>query len=228
MNKKSIVSVIFAVIFTSLPAFCEANPSLLSSLALSTSVSSLGLGASLTYNYSKFFSLTFGAKSITLGDMPDNESTGIDYNIKAELRTFPLLLNFHPFAGSLHLSSGVVWNDSRLSLVTDLSDKTVIALGSAVYTGPQVGVITGAAGYHNLAYYAGVGSGYGAHDVIGLTIDAGLLYMGQPNFSLYGSGNGQDLALNLEKEKKHLEENSVTEVYPVLSLGFFLRLGWFG
>lgn len=178
------------------------------------------LGARIEFNY---FSLT---KSASEGN--------IDYNLKAKLRNFAALLDWHPFKGTFRISVGVLYNKNKLEgngkPSGSLSGQT-FKIGNKTYSINDIGSVYGKIEYRNFNPYLSFGWDTSADKTngLGFTFELGAVYQGKSKVTLTATGTSAILNSQTFKDNLNLETNNVKhdadklKVWPVISLGLVYR-----
>jgi len=202
-----------------------------------------GLGGELAYHFTPRLALRLAGQAFSVDY--DETDDGIDYKGKANLQSFGLLLDVHPFAGRFFLSGGLYANGNKAHLkASDPTGTEEYELGDEDYTSDPDDPLTLSAklDYPSVAPYLGLGWGNSAQGNSRWfgRFELGVMFHGSGNLDMTSSGSavdssGQsfdtqgnsDVAVefreNLEKERKDLEDQiNDLSVYPVvaLSLGF--------
>ena len=99
-----------------------------------------------------------------------------------------------------------------------------IEIGGIVYPGDQVGTLNSVTSFSDSSPYAGVGFDFDLFNKVGLNLDLGILWQGEPDVTLEASGPlaGEPQFMEaLERERQELAaEVEDYKVWPVVSLGW--------
>lgn len=217
-------------------------PLLLTGLLPSPLALSDGIGASIgmhgvAIEYEKTFSDMLGAR-FTLSDMPlerDIEESDIEFEVEYDRTNAGVILDYHPFAGSFHISGGVYVGDHNWNMEASANNGEY-AIGEDTYTSSNL-QLSARVAYAKSAPYLGIGWGNTLGET-GLSgnLDIGILYVGSPNASFHASGVVSDGTItadvasfpefqeNLEIERAELEsELEDFEFMPVIQFGLAYR-----
>lgn len=193
-------------------------------LGLTAHMGTLGLGADV------FMSVQPGlGLRASLNYFPFDirfEADSIDYSLELPSPQLLLVADFYP-AGQFRLSGGVMIGPTDFEVTGELVEPRVI--GNTVYSPAEVGIITGTVDTHDISPYIGIGFGNPAANRISFFFDLGVAFHGNPQASAAADGpiaSSPGFRHDLDTEVQDIQddiENII--VYPVLSLGFSIRLG---
>ncbi len=101
-------------------------------------------------------------------------------------------------------------------------------IGNDVYTPSEVGTLRSTISFEDVAPYLGVGFDFSILVKVGLNLDFGVLWQGEPIVTLTSDGTaatdpiiGPTFLAELEAERQQLEaEYEDYKAFPVVSLGF--------
>jgi len=196
-------------------------------VAVTPKASTLGLGADVAFKVAPLVNLRVSGqqfdyeRSDTLDDVP--------YDVELGLQSFGAAVDLHPFNGSFHVSAGLLANGNEVSSRANLVPTDTYEIGGTLYTGAQLGGVSGSVDFDSTAPYLGVGWGnpFAKERRLGFSFDLGLLRQGVPDISL----NVENAALipgldqEIAQEEANLErEFEEFEYFPVVSLGLSIRL----
>jgi hypothetical protein len=209
----------------------QALPAQGAKLAIGPRFGTSGIGGEVSVGLSRVLSLRggFSTFSLTLHDKSIENNT---YDLSPRLQSVNAFADVHPFAGAFRLTTGVVFSQSRASLVaSDLSNGVV--LGSGLYTSGEVQGLTGVVRPRKTAPYLGFGFGRARPTRISLSVDMGVVFQGRPRTSLRGETTltgaertrfDQDLLAEEAAIQRHIDDApGVIALYPVLDFG--VRVG---
>jgi hypothetical protein len=116
-------------------------------------------------------------------------------------------------------------NGNELQMLS--SDNTNFDIGGNIYTAADVGTLSGVTSFAATAPYVGIGFDFSVFGKVGLNLDLGVLWQGEPNVVLESNGllaNDPGFESSLEAERLELvDEMSDFKAWPVLSLGFLVN-----
>lgn len=194
-------------------------------LAISGRTGTLGFGADLTANVLSDVNCRFGFTWLDL-DL-DGEVSDVDYDFDLDMLTFPLLVDWYPFDNNFHVSGGIIVNDTDVDLDGQLDG--TLTIGDTVYTGAEIGTLSGDLSFNNIAPYIGIGWGnaFGKDKRWGFLSDFGVAFIGSPDVSLSATGtlaSDPGFLPDLAREEDEVEDDiSDFKIYPVLTLSLFFR-----
>jgi len=153
-------------------------------------------------------------------------SSGIDYNLDLASPQFLLVADLYP-TRSFRVSGGLMISSTDFDLTAKPDGP--VDVGGTTYTPAQVGNLTGVLETRDVSPYVGIGFGNPAASRVGLLLDLGVAFHGNPKAGL--SADGPVAALpsfqqDLDQEAQKIQadvENYI--VYPVLSIGVSIGLG---
>lgn len=174
----------------------------------------LALGSSVAVRGSASF-LAYGSDGVDVLD-----DTEVRWNADGDLLFANALVDFHPFGNAFRLTAGAVYNGSEIS--GSFSPTENVEAGGRSYTPAEVGDVAMTVTFdRTVAPYVGLGAGRAVPRRVSFLFDVGAIYQGAPSVDLAASG----MLTPTEGEAAQIEENlSWAEWYPVVSLGFAVRL----
>lgn len=194
-----------------------------SDLWLGAKAGTLGLGVEATWRPLPWFDLRGGLNSFDYDQ--DGSEAGINYDATLELQSYYATANFRFPLSPFRVTAGLFNNGNELQLVSQESGP--IEVGGATFTSADVGTLRGLTSFDTTAPYAGIGFDFGLLGKVGLNLDIGVLFQGDPTVTLTSDGLlADDPAFidALENERVELEDEvDKFKVYPVASLTFNVR-----
>ena len=120
------------------------------------------------------------------------------------------------------MTVGAYSNGNEVLLVSQ--DMGSYEIGDIPYSPAEVGTLRSSSTFEDFAPYLGAGFDFNLFGRVGLALDFGVLWQGDPIVTLTSDGslaNDPDFLLALETERLELE-NEVEDfkAYPVVSIGF--------
>lgn len=180
----------------------------------------LGLGLEATWRPVPYLDLRAGLNRFSFDD--DGAEAGVEYDGEVDLDTYYATLNLRAPMTPFRLTAGYFVNNNEVSLTS--REGAAIEIGGTLYPADQVGTLSGAVAFDDGAPYAGVGMDFRVFDTVGLSLDFGVLFQGEPDVVLAASGPIADLPQfqdDLETERRELQaELEDYDLYPVAMLGF--------
>jgi hypothetical protein len=193
--------------------------------AIAGKAGTLGLGGEASVNI--FQDLNFRAGFSAFSFDYTGTVDEVDYKFKADLRTYPLMLDWYPFHDAFHLTGGIILNDSGIDLRGKSS--STVTIGDQTYSAAEAGTLHGNIDFNRVAPYLGIGWGnpFSNDNRWGLLCDLGVAYSGSPDVSLRATGtyaNDPTFQANLAKERQDIQDKADRyKFYPVLSVSLYFR-----
>ena len=179
----------------------------------------LGLGVEATWRPIDWLDLRLGAN---LYDFDDSGSqAGINYDAELSLDTYYLTGNLRFPLSPFRLTVGAYQNNNEIIMVS-LPSPT-FDIGGTVFTSADVGTLNSSTTFEDVSPYLGIGFDFELVNRLGLTLDLGVLWQGDPIVVLEADGllaNDPIFLTLLEAEREELvDEADNLKAYPVISLG---------
>lgn len=193
--------------------------------AIAARAGTLGLGGDVMVNVLTDVNIRFGVGAF--GFDYDDEYSDIDYDFELDMLTFPITLDWYPFDEKFHISAGVVFNETDVSLDSRYSGS--VEIDGTTYTADEVGVLSGSLGFNNVAPYVGIGWGnaFGRSRRWGFVTDLGVAFTGSPDVALSATGtlaSDAGFRADLAREEADLEDDlDGFKIYPVFSANLYFR-----
>ena len=186
----------------------------------------LGLGIEGRWAPIPWFDLRVGANQF---DYERNGSqAGIDYDATLALDTYYLTGNFKFPLSPFRVSVGVFSNGNEFQMVSQDSGGLPINIGGIPFDPADVGQLQSTTSFDKTSPYLGFGFDFEVFGKVGLNLDLGVLWQGDPIVTLEATGLETapplvQLILEpaIEIERQELEdEMSDYKAWPVISLSF--------
>jgi hypothetical protein len=183
----------------------------------------LGLGLEASWKPLKYLDIRIGGNTFTFND--DRAQAGIEYEQELTLESFyataKILFNDSP----MRLTLCAYANGNELFMVNDsMQDQDI---GGVVYPGGGIGTLTSTTTFSSTAPYFGIGYDFTIKGKIGMSVDFGVLWQGEPIVELASDGalaGDPSFQAALEAERRELEdEMSDFKAWPVLQVGVVYR-----
>ncbi len=184
-------------------------------------VSTLGMGIELAKSLNDNFSVRLGLNSYS--DSDSQTIDNIDYSADLDMSSTALMLDWHPFAGSFHLTAGYLNSGNELTAratptgLVDIGGQTVVPVnpGDLVL---DAGVELGSGPYLGFGWGNVPASGFG------FVFEVGVVQMGTPDVSLTVSGDPTLTSLidqnEIDQEIANMQADmDEFDTYPVVALG---------
>lgn len=184
-------------------------------------------------DYQKSLSEKLSAR-LMLSDMPLNlnaNAEGIDYEVEYDRTNLGFLLDYHPMAGTFHLTGGIYTLDHNINLTAAAANGSY-HVGDNTYTSNDLKLKAQVA-FAKAAPYLGLGWG---NTIAGTgfsgNLDLGLMYVGTPAVSYTSSGtvtsggvtanvdSNPTFQQDLEKERTDIQDKlSKFNLMPIIQFG---------
>jgi len=195
--------------------------------ALGAVIGTTGYGPTACFTFSQYFTATSGYTWLKFNR--DASSSDADYNGKLKLSNVQAFVNWHPFAGTFHLSAGAFFSDNRFAIIGSPKSSSTFIVGGTTYTAAQVGTLSGEVKLaKNLEPY--VGFGWAKPPLsggIGFFADFGVLFTSAIRANLSATGpiaNDPTFQTNLHKEESEIiHDVRSLRYYPIVQVGILHR-----
>lgn len=188
-------------------------------LWLGVKAGTLGLGVEATWRPIDWVDLRVGANIYDFSD--SGREAGIGYDADLNLETYYLTGNLRFPLSPFRLTVGIFQNSNEIELVS--TDATSFDIGGTTFTPADVGTLSSTVTFEGTAPYLGIGFDFELVNRLGLTLDMGVLWQGEPDVSLSANGllaNDPTFLSLLDAERDELsDEFDSYKAYPVISLG---------
>lgn len=182
----------------------------------------LGFGAEAAWRPIDWFDVRAGANFFDYDDT--GAQAGINYDATLALDTYYLTGNFRFPLSPFRMTVGAFSNGNEVRMVSTDATAYLIGNNDIPYSAADIGTLQATTSFDDFAPYLGAGFDFEVLDRLGLSLDFGVLWQGDPSVSLTASGLlGTDAALlaDLEIERQQLEDDlGDLKAYPVVSVGF--------
>ncbi|MEQ8204899.1 MAG: hypothetical protein RIA65_01895, partial [Woeseia sp.] len=146
---------------------------------------------------------------------------GIAYDATLELDTVYATANLRFPLSPMRLSVGAFSNNNQLVMASREADSFII--GGQTFSGDEVGQLRSTSSFDSVSPYLGLGFDFELANRIGLNLDLGVLWQGEPTVTLASSGTlAEDPTFQdrLESERQELQSEAEDfKAWPVVSLG---------
>ncbi|MFQ5609768.1 MAG: hypothetical protein ACE5F8_05805 [Woeseiaceae bacterium] len=206
--------------FIALALFAAGNALADNKFGVGVKAGTLGFGLEGTWRPLPYLDLRLGAN--TLDYDRDDDYAGVNYDATLGLETFYATANFGFPVSPFRVTAGIYSNGNEVTMVS--ANNPSFDFGGSTFTPTEVGTLTGTTSFSSTAPYLGFGYDFTVMNRVGLNLDFGVLWQGDPSVTLVADGSlaGQpafDAAL--EAERLELEDDlSNFKAWPVVSLGF--------
>ncbi|MCH8159070.1 MAG: hypothetical protein IIA08_04275 [Proteobacteria bacterium] len=155
--------------------------------------------------------------------------SGIDYDATLVLDTYFLTANFKFPLSPFRVTVGAFSNGNEFQMVSQDTGGIDFDIGGIPFGPDDVGVLQSTTSFDKTAPYFGFGFDFEVFGKVGLNLDLGVLWQGDPIVTLEATGLDNvvpqalqdELRTAIEIERQQLEdEMSDFKAWPVISLGF--------
>jgi len=186
----------------------------------------LGLGIEGRWSPLPWLDIRAGANQYDYED--SGNQAGIDYDGVLALDTYFLTGNFRFPLSPFRVTAGAFSNGNELQLVSQDTSGQDFTIGGIEFSPDDVGSLQSTTSFEDMAPYLGVGFDLELFGKVGLNLDFGVLWQGDPIVTLDATGLDTappDVQLILEPaleiERMALEDEiSAYKAWPVVSLSF--------
>lgn len=183
----------------------------------------LGAGLEGTWRPLPYLDIRIGANMYDFED--SGSQAGVNYNAELNLESYYGTLNFRFPMSPMRVTVGAFGNGNELNMVS--MDSTFVTIGGDIYPSDAVGTLTSTTSFAGTAPYLGVGFDFSLFRKVGMNLDFGVLWQGEPEVTLLADGplaSDPGFQSSLEAERQELfEEVKDFKAWPVLSLGFVVN-----
>jgi hypothetical protein len=183
----------------------------------------LGIGLEASWQPLPYLDIRVGGNTFEFDD--NGMQGGIPYASTFTLESFYATGNLHFPVSPMRITAGIYSNGNELLMIND--DGTDLNIGGITYPGAGIGTLKSVTSFGSSSPYFGVGFDFTLAGKLGLNLDFGLLWQGEPEVTLEADGSlAQDPLFQaaLEAERRQLEdEMSDFKAWPVVSLGVVYR-----
>lgn len=179
----------------------------------------LGIGVEGTWRALPALDFRVGMNSYDYDDT--GAQAGINYNATLNLETLYATANFSFPLTPFRLTAGVYSNGNELNMIS--AETGSIDIGGITYTAAEIGTLSSKTSFSSTAPYLGFGFDFTLMNRVGLNLDFGVLWQGDPVVTMNTTGllaNDPTFLSSLESERQQLEDDiSSYKAWPVISLG---------
>lgn len=216
MNKS--IALIFAAIAASTSVTAHAEDGDNARLSVGLTGGTLGIGPEVGYRVSEMFGVRANATFLNISRGID--SSGINYDGKAKLKSGGVMVDVYPFGGGFRLSGGLRINGNEARVVA--TPTTSVQVGNNNYQPQEIGTLRTETDLKSLAPTLTVGYGGGLSKGLVFGIEGGAMFQGKMKIKpLTYTGNVAlgTIATDLENERREIEDDiDGFKVYPILQL----------
>ncbi len=182
--------------------------------------STLGLGLEASWKPLRYLELRIGANAFDFSN--DGDVAGINYEQELSLQSFYGTANIHFTDSPMRITAGFYSNGNELLLINNqMLDQEI---GGVIYPGAGIGTLVSTTTFVSSAPYFGIGYDFTIKGKIGMNVDFGVIWQGDPEVTLTADGalsGNPGFQAALEAERQEIEEDlSDFKAMPVLQIGF--------
>lgn len=186
----------------------------------------LGIGIEARWSPIPWFDIRAGANRY---DYENNGTqAGVDYDATLVLDNYFLTANVKFPLSPFRLTVGAFSNGNEFQMVSQDTGGANFDIGGVSFSSGDVGALQSTTSFADTAPYLGVGFDFEVFGKVGLNLDLGVLWQGDPIVTLEATGLAAAPPLvqallqpAIEIERQQLEdEMSDFKAWPVISLGF--------
>ena len=213
----------FALLLLALPMLAPTAARADSNFGLGVKAGTLGIGVEATWRALPWIDVRAGFNRYDYDD--SDTQAGIPYDATLALDSYYATANLRFPLSPFRLTAGLYGNGNEL-LLTSAADGT-FEIGGIDFNAADVGTLRSVTSFSSTSPYLGVGYDFTVLGRVGLNLDLGVLWQGDPDVTLNADGVlASDPAFQsaLEAERQELDDEiSDYKAWPVISLGFVVN-----
>lgn len=187
-------------------------------LSVGVTGGTLGIGPEVGYRVSEMFGVRANATFLSVSR--DIDSSGINYDGKAKLKSGGVMVDVYPFGGGFRLSGGLRINGNEARVVASPTQN--VQVGNTTYTPAQIGTLRTETDLNSLAPTLTLGYGGGLSKGLTFGIEGGAMFQGKMKIkplTYTGTAPIGTIAADLERERQEIQDDiDGFKVYPILQL----------
>ena len=159
------------------------------------------------------------------------DSNGVDATLELPKTWYNIGLDLY-LGGGFRVGGGMMFKPDDPTLTGTLTGSASIEIGGVTYTATDVASVKGALVSKSSAPYALIGFGRHVKPGIGLFLDLGVAFMGDPDVQLTATGNSTvvnspEFQSRLRTEEQNVEDDlgKYLNYWPILNLGLKFGIG---
>jgi len=210
-----------AIVWLSALAFCG-SASANDDFWVGVKAGTLGFGAEVSWRPIGWLDVRAGANFFDYDDT--GAQAGINYDATLALDTYYLTGNLRFPVSPFRITAGAFSNSNEIRMVSLDMASYQIGDSPVPFTPAEVGRLETVTSFDSVSPYVGAGFDFNVINRLGLSLDFGVLWQGDPIVTLTSTGalaSDQAFIDALEVERQQLEEEvEDMKAYPVISIGF--------
>ncbi len=213
----------FALLLIALPMLAPSASRADSDFGLGVKAGTLGIGVEATWRALPWVDFRAGFNRYDYDD--SDTQAGIPYDATLALDSYYATANLRFPLSPFRLTGGLYGNGNEL-LLTSAADGT-FEIGGIDFNAADVGTLRSVTSFSSTSPYLGVGYDFTVLGQVGLNLDLGVLWQGDPEVTLNADGvlaSDPIFQSALEAERQELDDEiSDYKAWPVISLGFVVN-----
>lgn len=199
-------------------------------LGVGAKVGTTGVGGEVALGLSPQLALR-GSATVFPTD-PSGTYSDVDYTLELPSPVFMVGADFYPLGGGFRIMGGVLIGAEETTLTGRYSG--TVEIGNRQYQASDLGDLRGLFTTRNTAPFVGIGFGRHVGTGIGLTLDLGVAFLGDPTLRLSANGPctenptcNAELQTQLRQEEAEIQDDldRYARYFPILNLG--VKIGLF-
>ena len=182
----------------------------------------LGFGLEASWRPIPWFDIRAGANQYDYND--SGAQAGINYDATLALETYYATVNFRFPLSPFRMTVGAFSNGNEVQMVSLPMGAYLIGDNPIPYTSADVGTLRSTTSFDSVSPYVGAGFDFNVVGRLGLALDFGVLWQGDPIVDITADGllaSDPTFIAALESERLQLEDEvEDLKAYPVITLGF--------
>lgn len=184
----------------------------------------LGLGLEASWQPLPYLDVRVGGNSYDYED--DGDQAGIPYEATLALESFYATGNFHFPVSPMRITAGLYSNGNEMQMLNE-DDIGDLNIGGINYPSAAIGTLESITSFGSTSPYLGIGFDFTLAGKVGMNLDLGVLWQGEPEVTLEADGilsldPGFQSALDAERDQLE-DEMSDFKAWPVVQLGFVYK-----
>ena len=187
----------------------------------------LGIGLEASWRPIPWLDVRAGVNQFDYDD--SGSYSGLDYDATLALETYYATANFRFPLSPFRMTVGGFSNGNEVQMASLPTSSYLIGNNPFPYSPTEVGTLRSTASFDGVSPYIGAGFDFEVVGRLGLALDFGVLWQGEPSVTLTSDGTlatdpglaGDLFRTALETERQQLEsEVEDMKAYPVIQIGF--------
>lgn len=205
-------------------------------IGIAARVGTLGLGGEVALGLSSHLAIRGGMGVTPLSINPSSfwdPGQNVDTKLKLPKSWYNIGIDLYPTGGSFRIGGGLLFKPDDPTLTGTLNTSGSIDIGGTTYTGAQVTEVTGTLHSKTKAPYVLIGFGRHTKSGIGLFLDLGVAFLGDPGVTLEATKGDPTViqssafqqSLRDEEAKIQNKVGTYLKYWPIADIGIKLGLG---